>query len=420
MKKYVFLFLFSLLPTSVMSQASGGHVTRPAKNQQDLQNSGSTSSKRSYPKVIREVYYESTLSAEKRKVWEEEKAKARERMKLLASNLKMQQLKPEGNFYNGLARCNRGYIDKNGNLVIKSDNFGVYKFHSGYAKIQKGRKWGVIDKKGDVIIPMNYDWVGDFSEGVFCVQQRNQIAYINEKDVLIIPFMYNEGENFSEGYAGVCKDRKWGYIDKIGNVVIPFEYDRVSQFKEGLAPVEKNGKWGYIDINGKTVIPFVYDHAYSFNCGLGRVEKNGKEGFVNEKGEVVIPVKYGCKGFAMVNDFKEDIVLVGHKQSSNNRWGYMNKQGKYIIIPQYYEAEDFSEGLACVAKRNSMNQCKYGFINKKGEIVIPFKFVIEHIDYEFSEGMAYIEIYRGRGAAGKIITKGGFVDIYGNSTFDFE
>lgn len=96
----------------------------------------------------------------------------------------------------------------------------------------------------------------------------------------------------------------------------------------------------------------------------------------------------------------------------------MNKQGKYIITPKYYEAEDFSEGLACVAKRNSMNQCKYGFINKKGEIVIPFKFVIEHVNYEFSEGMAFIQIYGGHNSAGEEKI-GGFVDKYGNSTFDF-
>ena len=50
---------------------------------------------------------------------------------------------------------------------------------------------------------------------------------------------------------------------------------------------------------------------------------------------------------------------------SNGKCGYINKDGKFAITPQFDNAWDFSEGLACVEIGG-----KYGYINQEGEIVI--------------------------------------------------
>ena len=42
--------------------------------------------------------------------------------------------------------------------------------------------------------------------------------------------------------------------------------------------------------------------------------------------------------------------------------------GAVIIVPIYDSASDFSEGLAVVELNGD-----YGYINKKGEVIIPFR-----------------------------------------------
>ena len=420
MKKIATFILLALLPTVVMAQAVGGQVTRPVKKQQNTQqtrNKPTNSSPKK--KIFREVSYESTLSAEERKVWNEERAKAKEEMKQLAYILKSQNIEPKGNFFNGLARCNLGYIDKRGNLVIKSGNYRHYDFHNGYAIIEKDNKYGVIDKKGSVLIPANYDEIHRFSEGYFCVIKDKKVAYFDEKGSMVIPFIWNRyylaiDPCFKEDFACVCNEKKrYGYIDRNGKVAIPFEYDFAYHFKEGLAPVKKNGKWGYIDKQGKTIIPFIYDNAYTFSEGFGRVEKNGKVGFVNSLGAVVIPIKYGR--YPPIGDIVEGYAYVNNNSQAG--YGYIDTNGKIVIPYKYREVSDFSEGLACVAITNKLNGCNYGFINKKGQVVIPLKFEKEHIEnYQFSEGLAYIEQETKGDHYNKV---GGFVDKYGNSTFDF-
>jgi hypothetical protein len=54
-----------------------------------------------------------------------------------------------------------------------------------------------------------------------------------------------------------------------------------------------------------------------------------------------------------------------------NLWGYADPDKKIVITPAYEAAELFSEGYAAVKKGG-----KYGYINKAGKQVIPFKFFV--------------------------------------------
>ena len=104
-------------------------------------------------------------------------------------------------------------------------------------------------------------------------------------------------------------------------------------FSEGLAAVKLGNKWGFINNKGKVVIPIKYDDIESFSKGLAFVRKDGKDGYVDKKGKFVEVNK---------SDNKEDYSVVGI----------------------------FSEGLSFVYDENG----NVGFINKKGKLVIPYKF----------------------------------------------
>jgi hypothetical protein len=66
----------------------------------------------------------------------------------------------------------------------------------------------------------------------------------------------------------------------------------------------------------------------------------------------------------------------------DGNWGYIDKKGNVVIPFKYDCAKDFSEDLAAI----QLNE-KWGFINEQGEIVIPCKF--SYAD-SFSEGLALV------------------------------
>ena len=70
------------------------------------------------------------------------------------------------------------------------------------------------------------------------------------------------------------------------------------------------------------------------------------------------------------------------------KWGYINKRGEFVIPPQFDSAASFKNGLAPV-RIGDLDSGKYGYINKRGEFVATpqFDFAIP-----FSEGLARVKI----------------------------
>ncbi len=117
------------------------------------------------------------------------------------------------------------------------------------------------------------------------------------------------------------------------------------------------------------------DNFFNFSEGIATVAtKDNKWGFINKKGEYVIKPQFG-----FVNEFSEGLAAV----LKNDKYGFINKKGKMVIKPQFDSVGLFSEGLTEVLKND-----KYGFINKKGKMVIKPQF--DSVG-SFSEGLAEVE-----------------------------
>ena len=141
---------------------------------------------------------------------------------------------------------------------------------------------------------------------------------------------------------------------------------------------------GFVNRQGKVVVPLKYYDAYDFSEGLAAVCKTvGKSdqilcGYINASGKEVIPLKFEY----MPGDFSQGIAPAKQK----GKWGFIDTKGKVVIPFQYVKADSFSEGLAAVATADTN---KYGYINTKGEMVIPPKY--EEAFY-FNEGVAAVQI----------------------------
>lgn len=85
----------------------------------------------------------------------------------------------------------------------------------------------------------------------------------------------------------------------------------------------------------------------------------------------------------------------------NDKWGYIDKLGAWVIKPRFDGAGDFSEGLAPV----SMGEA-WGYVAQSGELAIKVRFANAQ---QFVEGTAQVMI----GGPDPKSTKFGYIDRSG-------
>lgn len=161
------------------------------------------------------------------------------------------------------------------------------------------------------------------------------------------------------------------------------------QFSEGLLPVIQKGKWGFIDTAGRLKLPAIYESAENFHEGWAIVGRKGKsedddsyEVYINKAGKELTGIKadsYKAKefseGFAFYQRYPETI-------------RYINKAGKEIFRSEstsFFDHGSFSNGLAAVPNKEG----KYGYINTKGELVIPYLYSIPKTQYTHVSSIAF-------------------------------
>jgi hypothetical protein len=129
-----------------------------------------------------------------------------------------------------------------------------------------------------------------------------------------------------------------------------------------LYPLKIDGKYGYINIHGELVIKPEFDKAENFSDGLALVIKEGRSVFINVKGEIIIS---GYAGRDM-QSFSEGLAAI----RINNKWGFIDTTGKFVIDPRFQYADTFSEG---VARARETRDDDYIYITKNGQNAFPGK-----------------------------------------------
>lgn len=181
-----------------------------------------------------------------------------------------------------------------------------------------------------------------------------------------------------------------GFINAKGKVVIPAEYSFVGEFSNcGLSLVNNGKKYGFINKKGQKVIDLKYDYADNFHEGLAYVEIDKEKYFINSKDEKIIDLKK----YKQVLKFSEGLAAVFKNVNGETRCGFINTKGEEVIPCKFSvkfllneESFIFLEGLAVVGGDNNRAGC----IDKKGNIVVPF--VYGSLG-SFSDGMAvYLDL----------------------------
>jgi len=196
------------------------------------------------------------------------------------------------------------------------------------------------------------------------------------------------------------------------------DYDEIDIPQKGVIPVKKGGKWGLVAMGGKEILPCLYKEVsyggqedvwiVRRNDSIGIVDNKGK--FINEltssfksytclgKGllhaiyndavehQYIIPMKYNGEALLevakRVTPFYNDVILAEYF-GNYKLYSYKGDSLQAITPDFQHFTEEFGEGMYCVT--NGWDG-KYGFINAKGEVAVPFEF--DKPCGVFSDGMA--------------------------------
>lgn len=131
----------------------------------------------------------------------------------------------------------RGYLNKDGDLVIKRDGDGpLGDFLNGIAEVADyyfGPTY-YIDKNGN-------DLTNSVSSGLRMYKDENSelFGFMNDKGDIVIPASFSEATPFLNGYAivnvsDIFYDRRYGVIDTSGNFVLDPVYCGYTRLSNGL------------------------------------------------------------------------------------------------------------------------------------------------------------------------------------------
>ena len=248
-------------------------------------------------------------------------------------------------------------------------------FSEGLGAAFDGSHWGFLDETGRAAVPFRYSFAGDFSDGLARVAlgtgQDRVDFFIDHQGQRVGGEYKGYVEEFHEDLAAVNENGKGGYLRKDWTVAKAPQFEGVNQFSEGMAAVRIHGKVGYIDKTGAVVIVPAYDMALPFSEGLALVFDRGHANYIGHTG-----TKQFHDQFRIGHTFEEGVASV---QTEDQKWGYIDHNGYFVIPPQFDSAMPFCAGIAAVATyriidpgehgRAEKYEGRHGFIDHAGHYV---------------------------------------------------
>lgn len=205
----------------------------------------------------------------------------------------------------------------------------------------------------------------------------------------------------AEGVCPVRRDGLWGFIDYGGNVVLDFQFhsDDVPYFSDGVCLVrgaDSNNRmtsgYVYIDKKGKVLFdgrvfqsarPFVNGFAIVTVAEKKRNGWNSMTAIIDRQGQLV-PIS----GVSSNEDFHDGLIAAQGETPGNVKAGFRDSKAHWAIPPSYNRVQAFSDGAAWVEQITVGGVPKWGAINTKGQVIVPFQF--SRSPEPFSEGLAVV------------------------------
>lgn len=274
-----------------------------------------------------------------------------------------------------------GFIDSKGKIAIKPVYRRSTVFRNGFAIVSlDDDERFFIDSSGHRLTAPAFEEAWLFNEGLAGVKVNGKWGFIDRNGKLVIPAKFDAADSFCGGLAVVAVNKgdklKFGFIDKTGKYTVQPKLNYITAFADGIAQfsndaeyiqrstyfvVDTTAHYGLINSTGKVVAEPKFNKIETFHEGFAGAVSEGRSGFIDKTGNWL----KGFDGYVK-RWFSEGLVAV---YMPGKGYGYMDKNARFVIEPQFVEGKEFSGGLAPVKTEKG-----WGYIDKTGKMVIPEKF----------------------------------------------
>lgn len=335
----------------------------------------------------------------------------------------------------------KGLIDISGETILPF-NYDEIRYDSRNKLYQftKNRKKGALKPAEGVMIDAIYDHI-HFSFNYIMVTQDGKQGVLHKDGKELIPTEYDKvklkaiGPDLN-GFE-VTRDRKMGWLNGQGEILIEPIYEKIEEWKyidrKGLYKLHLGKKQGVITKKGKTVVPTEYDFVYMLNdlfavregekVGLYHEEdklvqvaefdkfkrsnirgskllkgyKNGQQYLIDQHGKFALPtafqaVTYIHNTLGILSPSSANATAALALKDDQGNCGVFDEMLMALIIPLEYEQVvqkfETQEHSYFVLQQKG----KFGLVNEKNEVVIPFKYDALNLDHVFfvPEAEAYV------------------------------
>jgi len=290
-------------------------------------------------------------------------------------------------FYEGLAFVRvsdtkkLGYINKQGEWVIKPQFDVARKFIDGVAIVKSGDKWGYIKPDGSWFVEAKLDNAYGF-EGEYAIVQYEKVpAFVDRNGNIVSVSGAQKIFKFYNGIALCRKNDKMGVIDGKGVWLKEPTFQKCGMYSEDLAAALFKDKWGFINTRGEWVAEPIYNRAKAFNNGFARVEKDGKPLFLRADG-----TELNIANAEALWDFVDDVAPA----EKANRMGLVNTKGEWVVQPKFNIIRSLDGKVAKAYVRGK----GWGYIDITGKWIMQPEPIAEDELMRFHDGRAAIRLQK--------------------------
>ncbi len=313
----------------------------------------------------------------------------------------------------------------------------VLAFAQGIAAVQQGGKWGFIDTSGAWVIEPWFVKAELGEEKVYQVtDESNQVFEIRKTPdsnawAALQPLGKSILVETSSGRRFIFeKDAYWGIKDEKGNILVAPQFDSIHYMGSNLFRAYALSK-GYCLLNAEEQKHSAYFQEISPEIQFGRIRFRNEDryGLMTPDGKIILPPSWwrleivgqhiACSNggklqlysdrLEKLSDFLFDVVIPLDEQYWLAKVTDTGQGRIFDVAGQVVKSEvELSDGqlmYGMLPVKNAATQ-KWGYINSKGEEVIPFTFI--YVESFWPNGKA---IFWGADQNGN--TKKGLIDTMG-------
>lgn len=284
-------------------------------------------------------------------------------------------------FKEGLSVVNKNdsvfFINKENQNVFNSSYKDAYTFAFGNAPVNINDQWFLINRQGQKSAGPFED-LSEQSENIYIIKTNGKYGAMDVYGNNIISPQYNRLGDFKNGVAYYLSGGLYGFVTRTG-LASKARYQWISDFDENkLAIIKLNNQFGLVNENDSIVLSPQYDLVLKAENNIFIVVKNNKYGFYHGKGCFMSDIEFDYKKELPVSFYTNGKLF---KLLKKNKQALMDMNGRITIDYDTYEEVNFAHENMIRIKRNG----KYGFVDRKLNLVIPCKY---NSATDFNEGLS--------------------------------